>query len=177
MLSRRSNVFIWILIFSLLAWSCKTLSDGSDDARVTNVQYTQVQDSVIIYYNLLSKTSNQEYYVHLYLSIDGGNNFNLHPESVTGSVGNDITPGYHKRIVWDVLKDYPQGLKGDNYQFLVRAQPQTSAVTDKTGDKHSGLLSYVLIGGLVGLAGTAVGILIGRSSGQGIPAPPARPAQ
>lgn len=178
MLSLRSKALLRIVIFSLLAWSCKTLSGGSgktDPPRVTNVHYTQIQDSVIIYYNLISHAPNERYRVHLYLSMDGGKNFNLTPQSVSGDVGADILPGNQRRIVWNVLKDYPDGINGKSYQFLIRAQPQNNNSNKNPKIHHSHLLGYLLIGGVVGLAGTAAGILIGRSLRKGLPGPPVRP--
>ena len=51
-----------------------------------------------------------------------GTTFDIKPKTVTGDIGENITAGFGKKIIWYVNKDYHQGIKGEGYAFAVNAE-------------------------------------------------------
>lgn len=79
---------------------------------------TKKGNSIVVEYEIKGAEFNQLFDVSLYVSRDGGNNFEGPMKSVTGDVGKNITPGEHS-ITWDVFKDV-NSLEG-NIVFDVKA--------------------------------------------------------
>lgn len=85
--------------------------------RITNVTPQTVGDKIIIHYNIEDSKDEQLYEVALYSSRD---KFSQALRSVSGNgVGNSVSPGTERVIIWDVLKDVSE-LKGE-LTFEVRA--------------------------------------------------------
>lgn len=93
-----------ILLASVFsAWQFQVLAQVSAPA-VTNVvtQVSEDRDKVTITYDLARRAGVNQYSVAIRVTLDG----ELVPaQALSGDVGPNITPGYGKRIVWDVLKD------------------------------------------------------------------------
>lgn len=90
---------------------------------VQDVQAYQQGKNVIIEYDL--EGDNQVTFdVDLRLSRDGGKTFGYAPTALSGAVGSGIPPGDGKEIVWAVLQDFPDGIKGEEYQFKVLAEQE-----------------------------------------------------
>ncbi len=70
--------------------------------NVTNVDFEQVGDEIIITYDLAVKSD-----VRIHVSLDEGSYREL--SGVSGDVGKAVSPG-KKRIVWNVLYYIPEGL-------------------------------------------------------------------
>ena len=87
-------------------------------SRVENVRFEQVGDKVVVTYDLLGP--GEDYTVTLEASPDGGRSFTIFPKAVSGDVGEGVSPGRGKRIVWDVLEDMEE-LSGDRFVFAVTA--------------------------------------------------------
>jgi hypothetical protein len=85
--------------------------------RITNVTPQTVGDKIIVHYNIEESKNEQVYEVALYSSQD---KFSQALKSVSGNgVGNSVSPGTERVIIWDVLKDVKQ-LTGE-ISFEVRA--------------------------------------------------------
>jgi hypothetical protein len=85
--------------------------------RITNVTPQTVGDKIIVHYNIEDSKDEQLYEVALYSSQD---KFSQALRSVSGNgVGNSVSPGSERVIIWDVLKDVSQ-LTGE-ISFEVRA--------------------------------------------------------
>jgi len=112
----------------------------AQDVKVRNVTFTQKDELIIIRYDLDGKL-NKKYKVDLSLSDDYGVTFQIKPEALRGNVGKNITPGNGKEIIWEMTKDYPNGLEGEGYVFAVDAKLQ------KSGSKFKFL--YFMLGGAV----------------------------
>ena len=93
------------------------------DAQVRNVTFEPRGDDIFIRYTLLGNAS-EKFRVALSLSDDYGQSFELKPFSVEGDIGQGITPGGGKQIVWRMKRDYPSGLDGEGYVFAVDATLQ-----------------------------------------------------
>ncbi len=90
---KKTKLFITVLLFLPLF---------SFSQKITNVHFEQAGKQIIIYYNLKGKGN---FTVTAYCSTDNGNSWGNALQQVSGDVGENITPGYNKKIVWDVLKE------------------------------------------------------------------------
>lgn len=86
-----------------------------------DVQAYQQGNRVVVTYAFIGDAG-AEYEVSLRVSDDGGRSFRIAPSAVSGAIGENVEPGGEKKIVWDVLDDFPDGLEGDEYRFKVIAR-------------------------------------------------------
>jgi len=69
---------------------------------ISNVDFVQNDQNIEISYNLIGTDTNQKYDVTVFISKDGGLTFDKKPlTQVSGDVGQNITPGINKKILWD----------------------------------------------------------------------------
>lgn len=73
--------------------------------NITNVDFHQVGDEIVITYNLDDSCP-----IGAYVSLDGGKSYK-EMRSIRGDVGKSVLPG-KKRMLWRVLYDIPEGLAG-----------------------------------------------------------------
>ena len=93
--------------------------------QITEVTQQVVGDKVIIKYNILDTKDDQAFDVSLYLSQD---NFSKALHSVSGNgIGEDVSPGNDRTVIWDVLSDVPK-LVGD-FNFEIRALARAKSLT------------------------------------------------
>ena len=111
-----SSLFLFITLFS-------------SAQKIENIRTEQQEKKIIIYYALTGTKTGQTFNVKVYCSTDGGANWGEPLHSVTGDVGKNVTTGYNKKIVWDVLKDREK-LQGDKIQFEIRAKVTGGAMPD-----------------------------------------------
>ncbi|HNT51709.1 MAG TPA: hypothetical protein PLM56_11590 [Cyclobacteriaceae bacterium] len=92
--------------------------------QITNVIPQAVGDKIIVHYDIEDTKENQVFEVALYSSYD---NFLKSILSVSGNgVGNQVTGGSERVIIWDVLKDLNE-LNGE-FSFEVRAMVKTRVI-------------------------------------------------
>jgi uncharacterized protein (TIGR02145 family) len=84
--------------------------------KVSNIAFRQEQSNIIVSYDLETRIPCS---VSLFVSINGGANWNGPLKKVTGNVGVNIASG-SQRITWSVLDEFEE-LRGDKIQFQVRA--------------------------------------------------------
>lgn len=153
----------------------RTLEVGLAETQkgpVRNVRVRRKDSLLVLDYKLGGDSD--EYDVALLFSADGGATYTEVRGTVSGAVGEDITPG-SKTIEWAALRDYPSGLTGDLNRLRIRAEP----------DGGNGWLyaigSTVLVGGGATVAAILTGIIGGSGdgggggNGGGYPTPPAPP--
>jgi formylglycine-generating enzyme required for sulfatase activity len=104
------------LLYILLLFYCIDLQGQS----IQNVEATQHDKTIVVTYDLTGLKSGQTATISLFCSEDGGNNWGTKLHYVTGDVGQSISAGYGKQIVWQVL-DERERLTGSNISFEVRA--------------------------------------------------------
>lgn len=91
---------------------------ANEAPAVSNVSALQRDDNsklVDIYYDL-ADADGDNCTVWIVISDDGGINWRVPADTYSGAVGNDISPGTGKHVIWDAGKDMP-GKSGD---FKVR---------------------------------------------------------
>ncbi len=84
--------------------------------KVSNINYRQEQSTIIISYDLETKTSCK---ISLFVSTNDGTTWQGPLKKVTGDAGNKIVSGNHS-ITWNVLEEFEE-LRGDKIKFQVRA--------------------------------------------------------
>ena len=89
--------------------------------QILNVKAGQEGKILVITYDLTGAKSGQTFDVSVYFSTDGGATFGQALNNISGQVGKEITGGYGKKIVWDVLAEVEK-LQGSNIVFEVRAK-------------------------------------------------------
>jgi hypothetical protein len=88
--------------------------------KVSNITYRQEQSSIIVSYDLETKTPCK---INLFVSINGGTTWQGPLTKVSGDVGAKIASGSHS-ITWNVLEEFEE-LRGDNLMFQVRTVQDT----------------------------------------------------
>lgn len=135
---------------------------------VENVRFSQeINSKVTVTYDLLGKPS-EKYSVSLSVFIpQSRRKIPLTGSSVRGAIGGSVSPGKNLQIEWDLKNDFPNGLKGDGFRFIVDAYIQ---------QKRSKWPWFMA--GLAAVGGTAL-LLSGSGSGAAdhsdLPAPPSLP--
>lgn len=83
--------------------------------KVTNVRSEQNRQDIVVWYDLSGKAD-----ISVSMYVDGKKK----PITrLSGDVGKRINKGIDRKIVWNVLSEYPEGFEADNVQFTVKAYP------------------------------------------------------
>jgi uncharacterized protein (TIGR02145 family) len=106
------------------------VSSISQSQTISNVVTKQDGNKVVITYNLQCDFVAD---ISLYVSENGDGTFTGPLKSVTGDVGNNITPGA-KTITWNTLQDQDMIL-GDNILFRIMGKSIFSRYTDNRDGK------------------------------------------
>lgn len=123
--------------------------------RIVNPTLKRRGKRLLLTYDLVGDAD--AYSVELQLSTDGGTTFEPLPEAVAGAVGDEVTPGRDKQLVWTAIEDFPKGLAGPDHQLRL-------AVDESGGNT----LFWVLGGALAsGAAATVLGVMSGGGGGGG----------
>ncbi len=164
----------WTLAALLLVqgWPFVAWAIPSNGTSVENVRFEKSGELVYIYYDL-NAPIDKVHEVRLYLRRESELSFLYRPMNITGDVGTIVIPGQGRRIVWDITKEFPDGLAGNDYYFVVEAEFM----------EPEGKTPWLWIGGGAALVGGVVALLIfGGSDDEkpppvvtGFPDPPGRP--
>ncbi len=151
-------IFIISANFTLLA----------QEPVVKNSFFELQGDNVVIYYDLEADPE-EEYEVQIFLLSEEDKTFKYTPEFVSGDVGEGKFAGEKRKIIWNIKKEFPDGLEGEGYYFEITA--------DETG---SSVIYYV--GAALVAVGGAAALLLGGGDDETTPpadvaraTPPGRP--
>jgi hypothetical protein len=133
-----------VLAIALIALGAGSPSPGyvagqnvTSNIRSENVRFAPLPGGLIeVTYDLVSDDPRASVSVTLEVSDDGGQTWNVTPRSLMGAVGDNVTPGAGKRIVWDAGKDV-EILRVDQFQFRLKFVPSGPS----TGRAAVGVLS------------------------------------
>jgi len=105
-------VFIFVLVLGVA-------HDSQSTTEVRNLQVKQRFDAYLvdITFDLIDPDRNS-LSIAVEASDDGGKTWNGKPKTLSGDVGDGITPGNGKNIVWDVGKDLP-GVINPNFKIRI----------------------------------------------------------
>jgi len=102
----------------------------AQEVRVRNVTFTQMDELIIIRYDLDGQP-NKKYKINLSLSDNFGVTFRIKPKALRGNAGKNITPGNGKEIIWEMTEDYPNGLYARIGGFFVMKYNKQLKVKDE----------------------------------------------
>ena len=119
---------LWIVSpFHLLAQSA-----------VSNVRAMQEGRNVVLLYDLSKDTE----ILQVKIEVDGRSRV-IPSSCLSGDIGKKVTRGLDKRIVYNVLGDYPDGLRADNVYFVIETivtnipKQNMGQYVSSTGTKHT----------------------------------------
>lgn len=170
--SGRRVVLLLIMLVLGGAGVTPAYSAGGQDqgAEVTDVRFTVSGMTVVVEYDLKGDPATK-YAVSLVLRKRSDPSFRYLPQTLSGDVGLGRYAGNDRRIEWDVSREFPQGLQGTGYYFVVNAE--------EVGSNHStGILGWIGAGAVAVAAVVTYAIVMhnhGPTSPESYPAPPGRP--
>ena len=169
---RKTRYGSMLLILMILIEGFPMLTASAQDTDVvSNVRHTVTGKAVMIMYDLRGD-ADQEYTVHVTLKRKSNDSFIYTPRAVEGDIGEGCRSGDTKQIIWDIGREYRQGLESDDFYFLVQAEP---------APEQSDTWLYIAAGIIV-VGGIVVYLLTSggddtSSADAGFPAPIGRPAR
>jgi hypothetical protein len=101
----------------------------------------------------LAGPKDENYVVRISLRREGDPKFKLDLGSLSGDAGKGQFAGKDRKAMWDQKKDFPTGLTGNDFFFVVDAELDSG-----------GISTWVWIGGGVVVAGLAAVLLGGKKS-------------
>jgi hypothetical protein len=139
---------------------------------IDNVRFEASADLIKIYYDLNAPVD-MVHDVRITLRRESDITFSYRPLNTTGDVGTIVFPGQKRRIVWEILKEFPDGLQGDDFYFVVDAEHV----------EPEGTFPWMWVGGGAAVVGGVVLLLVGGKDTTPIippvpnvfPQPPSRP--
>lgn len=88
---------------------------------IDNVRFEATADLIKIYYDLNAPVD-VVHDVRITLRRESDITFTYRPLNITGDVGTIVFPGQRRRVVWEILKEFPDGLQGDDFYFVIEAE-------------------------------------------------------
>jgi hypothetical protein len=169
---RELRVFLLVVALGGLCGTVRSQDREDTESNVGNVRFESLGDQVSILYDL-DGGQDDRFRVTVSLRRESDASFRHPLLKVSGDVGPAVFAGMYKRIVWDMKGEFPDGLPGEDYYFVVHADPVSS-----------GSFPLLWVGAGVAVIGGVASYLLlqkddaGSSSVQGppgFPAPPGRP--
>ena len=118
---------------------------------VSNVRVTISGLRVTVRYDLTG-SPHGEYNVALVLRNRNNPSFRYIPRMLSGDVGTGEYAGKNEEIEWDMTREFPQGLQGNGYYFVVDAE--------EAGGSASSVGLFTWIGGAAVVIAAVVAYLI-----------------
>jgi len=135
------------------------------DNEVANVRVDREGDRLVVTYNLVG--NEDAYTVNLLLSTNNGKTFEPLPKTLAGAIGENVTPGKEKQIVWAATEDFPKGFTGSENRFRLSVESE--------GGGLYWVIGSVLTAGAGATAAAVLGVF-GGESGSNLPnSPPPAP--
>lgn len=169
----KSLMLLWLSLLGRCLVPSLATAQGHDsaNAKVTNVRFESLGDQISISYDLQGQPDD-EHEVTADLRRESDPSFRHHLVRISGDAGRGVFSGMYKKILWDLKVEFPEGLVGDDYYFVVSASPVSS--------ESSALL---WVGAAVAIGGATAYFLLRNNAEasspvaipSGFPAPPGRP--
>jgi hypothetical protein len=141
-------------------------------SSIDNVHFEVTEDIVRVYYDL-NAPADQVHAVRIMLYRETEPAFKYSPVNLTGDVGTIVFSGVRRCIIWEFTKEFPEGLNGNDYYFVVEAEG---------AQKESSNLWWWVGGGAVAVGGVVALLLLSPKKidppppvPNEFPTPPGRP--
>jgi hypothetical protein len=92
-----------VIALSILIMLCAQVSRAQSKAEIKNVDFSVRNDSMFVVYNLDKAGKQERFTISLKVATASGKE--IHPQATSGDVGNNITGGKSKKMIWDIKKD------------------------------------------------------------------------
>lgn len=139
-------------------------------SKVTDVRFVISGLKVTVTYNLEGQQG-AKYDVTLLLRKRSDASFEYTPRDLTGDVGLGEFAGQDRKMTWNMSNEFPQGLEGSDFYFVVNAKEVEAA-------KSTSLLTWIGAGAAV-IAAAVTYVIVMQNRGPGsppsYPVPPGRP--
>lgn len=159
-----------VLMLQGTAAGFASVQDGQ--GTIENVHFEVAGDIVRIDYDL-NAPIDKIHGVRVVLYRESDPSFSYRPVNITGDVGTIVFSGQKRRIVWEFTKEFPDGLNGTDYYFVVEAEGM---------EQESSNTWWYVGGGAVAVTGLVVVLLLSPKTVDpppvtpvGFPTPPTRP--
>jgi len=170
---RKRLRLLLVLLLSVQLFPPRLFADDDLALAVSNVKFELAGNVVYIVYDIQAPAATKMCRVSLTLFRESDPGFVYRPVNVSGDIGPVIVLGGQRRILWEMAKELPAGLPGDDYFFVVEA----AVIKEETASTP-----WLWVGGGALLVGGIVTYLV-LSGGEetqtitptGFPAPPGRP--
>lgn len=96
-------------------------------ARIENVDFYPHGNTVIITYDIVKYKSNETFNIWVDVYLESGNKFS--PKALTGDVGDRVSGGDNKRIIWDMEAD--QSYLDEDIAIVVLAESEMFSSSDQ----------------------------------------------
>ncbi len=167
---RQISLILLPLILVLIAGlPCRAQDKAVREGRGSNVRWTRKGDVIVINYDLVG-SPDAKYEVTVAMKKDKDTSFVLVPKNVEGHIGEGVTAGNDREILWYYRTEYKLRIQDEELFFEIR-------VKSIKGESH---LLYYIAGGAA-VAGGILAIIIAKNQSGGpplvseLPLPPARP--
>ena len=137
--------------------------------KVKNVRFEILGTQLVIRYDLAAP--NDTYKVRVVLRKESESGFVYVPRLLSGDVGEGEFAGTNRQVTWDFLAEFPGGLDGDDFYFVVEAEKAPWKLSPW----------YYIAGGVVAVGAASVYLLTQKSTTtvnslpEGFPSPVGRP--
>jgi len=108
----------WMAVALALQVTVATEALAQDEVKVQNVRFDIEGTRIVVRFDLQGPLD-REYNVKMLLRREGNPSFVHVPRSVLGDLGEGKFAGLSRQITWDILKEFPDGLEGDDFYFVV----------------------------------------------------------
>ncbi|MBF8295692.1 MAG: hypothetical protein HW389_2237 [Bacteroidetes bacterium] len=143
-----------VVLVSLLLMEPLTpaLARSGEDIAVVNVRFQVSGNKIVVSYDLTGP-SDRDYSIKLILRRKQVPSYEYAPKALAGDYGVGKFGGSGRQITWEILREYPNGLEGDDFYFHIEATLSSSG---------SNLLYY--LGGGAAAVGAVVYFVVGKKS-------------
>jgi len=114
-----STVMIALILFMIVP---SRVSADDEPVAVKNIKWVLRRNTVVITYELQGPL-NESYEIGLTLLRESNASFQFVPKSVSGDIGSVELVKSDCEIRWDLTKDVPSGLKGEDFYFEITVTP------------------------------------------------------
>ena len=133
---------------------------SQDTNKVKNVRYEILGTQLVIRYDLLAPGTT--YRVRVVIRKESEKGFVYVPRLLSGDVGEGEFAGTNRQVTWDFLAEFPGGLEGDDFYFVVEAEKAPWKLSPW----------YYIVGGVAAVGAGAAYLLTQKNatSGSSLPA-------
>lgn len=171
-LMRFRRPIVWGLLLCLLSLLLDirmyALTQDEGEVRVTNVNWTIEEDTIVITYDL-NGPIDKKFDISVLMLRENDPAFNVAPIAMEGDVGEGFFVGTGRRIRWYYRSDIPLGIYGEGYYFQIIVKPVSAGIP-----WYTVAVGAAVVGGIVALLVMKKGDDAPATRGE-LPGPPTRP--